>query len=209
MSALDDILNDPTLKYSAVLDVPRARAELAQLRASFATLKARCDELTKMEIGSDAEIERLHNAIEALTAERNEQARRIEEARDTIAGQAEQLRNSTDLIRRIWEMADDETSKIEIETASSMWQIEADTRAWLSATAPAPNTLMNLDAICERVHAEWMNFNRRSGAESRLSVWGEELMKPWNDLSERAKDLDRCTIRAVLDAFNAPAQQAE
>lgn len=67
-----------------------------------------------------------------------DQARQLEEARTTIAGQAEQLRNSTDLIRRVWEMADDETSKQEIDTTSLMWQIEADTRTWLAANAPAP-----------------------------------------------------------------------
>lgn len=49
------------------------------MRASFATLKARCDELTEMAIGRDAEIERLHNAIEALTAQNAEQARRLSE----------------------------------------------------------------------------------------------------------------------------------
>lgn len=61
------------------------RAEDAQLSASFVTLKARCDELTEMAIGRDAEIERLHNAIEALRAEldlANAHAARLMQERD-------------------------------------------------------------------------------------------------------------------------------
>ena len=56
--------------------------------------------------------------------------------RSTVAEQARQLETARKTIKRIWEMSDNETSKVEIEPTSLMWQIEADTRAWLAENAP-------------------------------------------------------------------------
>lgn len=57
------------------------------------------------------------------------------------------------------------------------------------------------EAISAVVHAAWMAMKQSKGVESRLSEQGEELMKPYADLSEAAKDLDRGTVRAVLAAL--------
>lgn len=58
-----------------------------------------------------------------------------------------------------------------------------------------------VEAISAAVHATWMVMKRSRGVGSRLSEQGEELMKPYADLSEAAKDLDRGTVRAVLAAL--------
>lgn len=60
-----------------------------------------------------------------------------------------------------------------------------------------------IEAISEQVHNQWMETKRAQGVESRVSEWGEEQMVPYQDLSERAKDLDRGTVRAVLNAVTA------
>lgn len=39
----------------------------------------------------------------------------------------------------------------------------------------------------EVVHLAWMRRLQRAGVTSRLSYWGEELMRPWSELSERAR----------------------
>jgi hypothetical protein len=38
---------------------------------------------------------------------------------------------------------------------------------------------------------------------SRLSETGEELMRPYGELSKAAKELDRATVRAVYAAIRA------
>lgn len=104
------------------------RAELLDMRASFVTLKARCDELTEMAIGRDAEIERLYNAIEALTAQNAEQARRLYVAYRLI-------QNALD-------------RDISGSIKNPYWQDGL--RAWLSTNAHAPqaeNKLTNGDIV--------------------------------------------------------------
>jgi hypothetical protein len=39
------------------------------------------------------------------------------------------------------------------------------------------------------------------GVSSRLSETGEELMRPYDDLSEAAKELDRASVKAVYAAI--------
>jgi hypothetical protein len=46
-----------------------------------------------------------------------------------------------------------------------------------------------------------MEGKRAQGIETRKSEWGEELMVPYDDLSEKAKDLDRAGVRAVYAAI--------
>lgn len=63
---------------------------------------------------------------------------------------------------------------------------------------------MNLPPIEETaaaVHEAWMESKRKQGVSSRLSESGEELMVPYDQLSESAKDLDRGTVRAVYAAI--------
>lgn len=60
-----------------------------------------------------------------------------------------------------------------------------------------------IEALAAQVHEAWMTTKRDQGVTSRPSEWGEEQMVPYADLSERVKDLDRGTVRAVLDAQDA------
>ena len=56
----------------------------------------------------------------------------------------------------------------------------------------------DLEEAAARVHDAWLATKRASGFTSRLSESGEELMRPYSELSEEAKELDRVTVRAVL-----------
>lgn len=59
-----------------------------------------------------------------------------------------------------------------------------------------------LEAISEAVHNGWMDAKRAKGVASRkLDTTGEELLRPYAELSEEAKDLDRGTVRSVLEAL--------
>lgn len=73
--------------------------------------------------------------------------------------------------------------------------------AALAKTGPA--ALPDIEAVSAAVHAAWMDSKRAQGVESRKAEDGEELMVPYSDLSERAKDLDRCTVRAVYQAIES------
>lgn len=46
-----------------------------------------------------------------------------------------------------------------------------------------------------------METKRSQGVTSRLAEDGEELMRPYAELSEQAKDLDRNTVRTVFAAM--------
>ena len=54
-----------------------------------------------------------------------------------------------------------------------------------------------------KVHEAWMESKRAAGVSSRKLESGEELMVPYNQLSEQAKDLDRITVKAVYAAIFA------
>jgi DNA-binding transcriptional ArsR family regulator len=51
------------------------------------------------------------------------------------------------------------------------------------------------------VHEKWMATKRGQGVSSRCSESGEELMVPYDQLSEAAKDLDRGSVRATVRAL--------
>jgi len=68
---------------------------------------------------------------------------------------------------------------------------------------PAPLRLPSVDEVSARVHEAWMESKRRAGVTSRKLEGGEELMVPYADLSEQAKELDRATVRAVYAAIGA------
>ncbi len=65
-----------------------------------------------------------------------------------------------------------------------------------------------VESISARVHDAWMTTKRQQGINSRPSEWGEEQMVPYASLSERAKDLDRGTVRAVLAALSSVLNDA-
>lgn len=57
-----------------------------------------------------------------------------------------------------------------------------------------------LETLAEAVHDAWRESKAAQGIQSRRSERGEELMVPYAELSETAKDLDRSSVRAVLAA---------
>jgi hypothetical protein len=63
--------------------------------------------------------------------------------------------------------------------------------------------LPDIEAVAAKVHEAWMKAKRARGVSSRQSETGEELMVPYEQLSEEAKELDRSSVRAVYDAIRA------
>ncbi len=63
--------------------------------------------------------------------------------------------------------------------------------------------LPDIETVAANVHEAWMESKKHLGVSSRKSETGEELMKPYAELSEPAKDLDRGTVRAVYAAIRA------
>jgi len=63
--------------------------------------------------------------------------------------------------------------------------------------------LLDLELVAEKVHESWLLTKRSQGVISRLSETGEELMVPYSQLSEPAKELDRMTVRTVYAAIEA------
>jgi hypothetical protein len=59
------------------------------------------------------------------------------------------------------------------------------------------------EQLAAKVHEQWMASKRAQGVTSRRSESGEELMVPYESLSESAKDLDRGTVQAVLGALDS------
>lgn len=62
--------------------------------------------------------------------------------------------------------------------------------------------LPQIELVAAEVHKAWMETKRSNGISTRLSESGEELMVPYEQLSESAKDLDRNTVKAVYTAIN-------
>ena len=61
--------------------------------------------------------------------------------------------------------------------------------------------LPDVEAVAAKVHEAWMDAKRRAGVTTRKSESGEELMVPYEQLSEEAKELDRSSVRAVYEAI--------
>ena len=61
--------------------------------------------------------------------------------------------------------------------------------------------LPDIEAVAAKVHEAWMEAKRARGVTSRKSESGEELMVPYEQLSEEAKELDRSSVRAVYKAI--------
>lgn len=62
-------------------------------------------------------------------------------------------------------------------------------------------SLPDIELVSAKVHYDWMQTKRAQGIETRKSETGEELMVPYDQLSEKAKDLDRGTVHAVYAAI--------
>lgn len=63
--------------------------------------------------------------------------------------------------------------------------------------------LPDIELVSAKVHEAWMQSKLAKGVTSRQLETGEELMVPYSDLSEEAKELDRGTVRAVYAAIEA------
>lgn len=61
--------------------------------------------------------------------------------------------------------------------------------------------LPDIELVSEEVHKAWIKSKKDQGISSRKSEDGEELMMPYKKLSEKAKDLDRNTVKAVYAAI--------
>lgn len=61
--------------------------------------------------------------------------------------------------------------------------------------------LPDIEAVSAEVHLAWMFAKRAAGVTTRKAEDGEELMVPYDQLSEKAKDLDRGSVRAVYAAI--------
>jgi len=61
--------------------------------------------------------------------------------------------------------------------------------------------LPDIEIVADKVHEAWMQSKQRQGVTSRKSESGEELMVPYSELSEQAKELDRGSVRAVYAAI--------
>lgn len=62
--------------------------------------------------------------------------------------------------------------------------------------------LPDIEEVSAKVHEAWMNGKKVKGITTRKSESGEELMVPYSELSESAKDLDRGSVQAVYIAIN-------
>ena len=61
--------------------------------------------------------------------------------------------------------------------------------------------LPDIESVSAKVHEAWMKAKQAKGITSRKSEQGEELMVPYEQLSEEAKELDRETVRTVYQAI--------
>ena len=70
--------------------------------------------------------------------------------------------------------------------------------------------LPDIEMVAAKVHEAWMETKRAQGVTTRKSQAGEELMVPYEQLSEEARELDRVTVRAVYEALReAEREEAE
>lgn len=63
--------------------------------------------------------------------------------------------------------------------------------------------LPDIETVSAKVHEAWMQNKRAAGVTTRKLESGEELMVPYSELSEEAKQLDRGSVAAVYRAIAA------
>jgi len=61
--------------------------------------------------------------------------------------------------------------------------------------------LPDVEAVAAKVHEAWMAGKRAQGITTRPAEDGEEQMVPYEQLSEKAKEADRITVRTVYAAL--------
>ncbi len=62
---------------------------------------------------------------------------------------------------------------------------------------PQARTLPKIELVAARLHDAWMTDKRNTGLYSQLSWLGEELMVPYEQLSQSGRNLHRDTVHAV------------
>jgi hypothetical protein len=63
--------------------------------------------------------------------------------------------------------------------------------------------LPDIERVAAAVYESWMEGKRVKGILSRKAEDGEELMVPYEKLSEPQKDQDRNTVKAVYSAIKS------
>lgn len=63
--------------------------------------------------------------------------------------------------------------------------------------------LPDIEVVSAKVHEAWMDSKRAQGVTTRKAEDGEELMVPYDELTEKAKQLDRGTVQAVYTAIQS------
>jgi len=63
--------------------------------------------------------------------------------------------------------------------------------------------LPDIEIVSAKVHEAWIIGKLLQNITSRKSESGEELMVPYEKLSESAKDLDRNSVRKVYQAIES------
>jgi len=66
--------------------------------------------------------------------------------------------------------------------------------------------LPDIEIVSAKVHEAWMNTKKAQGITTRKSEKGEEMMVPYEQLSEESKEIDRGTVRAVYAAIQEATQ---
>lgn len=66
--------------------------------------------------------------------------------------------------------------------------------------------LPDIEIVSAKVHDAWMESKKAQGVTTRKSEKGEELMVPYDQLSDAAKELDRSAVRAVYAAIQEATQ---
>ncbi len=61
--------------------------------------------------------------------------------------------------------------------------------------------LPDIELVSAKVHDSWMEGKRAKGVTSRKAEDGEELMVPYEQLSEPQKDQDRQTVLTIYRAI--------
>ncbi len=85
----------------------------------------------------------------------------------------------------------------------------SDSRAKSSAEGKETLNLPDIEVVAAKVHEAWMASKTAKGIKSRKSETGEELMIPYEQLSEDAKELDRESVRAVYAAIRSAWQEKQ
>jgi hypothetical protein len=70
-----------------------------------------------------------------------------------------------------------------------------------------PMDLPDLETVAAIVQRDWMEQKRAGGTHSRVSEWGEELMVPYDQLSDRGKEQNRALVRTVYAAIEAAQKE--